>query len=70
MNVTLDMVPYNLKFDINRAWRPSASGMFVMSDHAMKRMFERSFSPETVRFTLRHGEWKCSFMLLPMEVLF
>jgi HSP90 family molecular chaperone len=50
------MITHNLKFDIDRTWRPSASGTFVMSDHAMKRMFERSLSPKTVRLTLRHGE--------------
>lgn len=27
-----------------------------MSDHAMKRMFARSFSPETIRKALKHGE--------------
>lgn len=50
------MIPYNLEFDIDRTWVPSASGTFVMSDHAMKRMFSRSFSPDTIRLTLRHGD--------------
>lgn len=51
-----DMIPRNLTFDIERPWKPSAGGTFVMSDHAMKRMFSRSFSPETIRKALRHGK--------------
>ena len=50
------MVTHNLEFDINRSWVPSASGTFVMSDHAMQRMFSRSLSPETIRLTLHHGD--------------
>lgn len=50
------MVPHNLKFDIYRSWGPSASGTFVMSDHAMEQMFFRSFSPKMIRLTLRYGD--------------
>ncbi|MCS3655170.1 hypothetical protein GGP91_003359 [Salinibacter ruber] len=50
------MIPRNLTFNVERTWKPSAGGTFFMSDHAMKRMFARSLSAETIHRALRHGK--------------
>jgi hypothetical protein len=50
------MITHNETFDIERPRVPSAGGDFVMSDHAMKRMYERGFSPGDIRLALRHGD--------------
>jgi len=50
------MTTHNEVFDIQRPFRPSAGGTFHMSDHAMKRMYERSLSPELIRLALTYGE--------------
>jgi len=50
------MITHNETFHIERKRTPTAGGTFVMSDHAMKRMFERGLSPEKVRLALRHGD--------------
>lgn len=50
------MITHNETFDIERPRTPTAGGSFVMSDHAMKRMFERGLSPEKIRLALCHGD--------------
>lgn len=50
------MITHNEKFDVERPRVPSAGGTFVMSDHAMRRMYERGLSPEEIRLALRYGE--------------
>jgi hypothetical protein len=50
------MITHNLEFDIERSRVPSAGGEFVMSDHAMKRMYENGLSRKSIGLALRHGE--------------
>jgi hypothetical protein len=50
------MITHNEKFDVERPRVPSAGGRFVMSDHAMRRMYENGLSPEEIGLALRYGE--------------
>lgn len=51
-----DMVTHNEVFDIERPFQPSASGTFRMSNHAMERMYQWSFSPDLIRLALTYGQ--------------
>jgi hypothetical protein len=44
------------RFSIARHLRPCHDGEYVMSEHALCRMWERALSPEDVRMTLIFGE--------------
>ncbi len=50
------MITHNEKFHVERTRVPSAGGSFVMSDHAMRRMYENALSPEEIGLALRYGE--------------
>lgn len=50
------MVTHNEVFDIERPFQPSANGTFCMSNHAMERMYQYSFSPDLIRLTLTYGQ--------------
>lgn len=42
-------------FDVARPFRPSASGQYFLTDHAVERMSGRSFSTQSIEKVLTYG---------------